>query len=46
MSRLLSLLIGYCFGLFQTSYFYGKLKAAAARFDYKTILKLLTKTPQ
>ena len=25
---------------------YGKLKAAAARFDYKTILKLLTKTPQ
>ena len=31
MSRLLSLLIGYCFGLFQTSYFYGKLHGVDIR---------------
>lgn len=31
MSRLLSILIGYCFGLFQTSYFYGKLHGVDIR---------------
>ena len=31
MSRLVCLLIGYCFGLFQTAYFYGKLKGIDIR---------------
>ncbi len=31
MIRLLCLLIGYCFGLFQTSYFYGKLHGVDIR---------------
>lgn len=31
MSRLVCLFIGYCFGLFQTAYFYGKLKGIDIR---------------
>ena len=31
MIRIVCLLIGYCFGLFQTSYFYGKLHGVDIR---------------